>query len=89
MDTKLHYSKLDSTKKNVKVPKSGFFVDPENLLGETKPNLRKFVTFYFDYEDDYKLVVDRLGIKNRYFKEHPHMNTPKLLSLIKDSPDDQ
>jgi len=55
----------------------------------TKSNLRKFVTFYFDYEDDYKLVVDRLGIKNRYFKEHPHMNTPKLLSLIKDSPDDQ
>lgn len=77
-----HYSKLDKTKKDVRVPRTGFFVHPEDLIGETKPNIRKFVTFYFDSKDDYDFVVDQLGFKGRWFKEHPHMNTDKLLHIL-------
>lgn len=77
---KEHYGHMESDEHPEISEPSGLFNFPEDLKGKTNWGERKFVVFYFDYPEDYDRVVAALSEKTT--KEHPHMDTNKLLGLL-------
>ena len=76
-----HYKKLDDTAKNITYPDGGFFAFPHAIKGETKPNIRKTIVFYFDTEEEYEIATN-FSDKNKSFHKLPYMDTSKLMKLL-------
>lgn len=77
-----NYHSLDDFPKDVKKMDYGIFSFPDIKVGKLRYGERKFVVFYFDNEEDYQKVVNKLGITIGKTREHPNMDTKKLLGLI-------
>jgi hypothetical protein len=75
------YGRLENTPKQL-VKTRGIFSIPVLNMGKKDCGLRKFVTFYFDDESEYKKVVEYFDTKASP-KKIPYMNTVKLMELMK------
>ncbi len=75
-----NYDGLDNTPKNV-VP--GVFTEVKCDHGK-----RKFLVFFFDSETDYDLVLAHLIAHGKKFKRHPHMDSRKLVDMVKQIQDE-
>lgn len=78
---KEHYANLDKTEKQIVQPDGGFFAFPHAVKGETKPNIRKTITFYFDTEEEYEIATTFFD-KNKSFHKLPYMDTTRLMKLL-------
>ena len=76
------YDGLDST---IKKPQNGkgLWSLPEDVIGKTDHTLRKFVIFYFDSDEDYQLVLDKLTNTKIRTRKIPEMNTKALVELLR------
>lgn len=76
-----NYHSLDDTPKEVEKGGYGLFGFPD-VKGVQKMGEAKFLVFYFDNQEDYDLVVRRLGEGSAHVREHPKMDTGKLVKLL-------
>jgi len=76
------YGKLDKTEIDLEERK-GFFDVPEQVQGKTDRGPRDFLVFYFDNDEDYETVLNRLSIKNSKARSHPDMDGHRLAELCR------
>ena len=72
-----NYGCLQNSEKKLKT-EAGIFVFPEALEGKTDHGLRKFLVFYFDSEEDYKVVLETFRKKVTKTRSHPDLDSKKL-----------
>ncbi len=79
---KVKYDGLDDHPKNVARPNTPkFFHLPEDLEGDRFAD-REFLVFYFDNQDDYKLVRNFFETRKKAALSHPDLDTVKLVNLV-------
>lgn len=78
---KVKYDALDNTKKEVKRP-DGFFTFPEAMKGTQDTKQKDFLVFYFDDNDEYKVVREFFDLKAKGKLSHPKLDSKKLYDLV-------
>jgi len=76
------YHELNDVEKDIERPE-GFFVFPEQLLGNQDIGERDFLVFYFDSHEEYELVREYFENKKTMTKVHPDLFTEKLVDLVR------
>jgi len=79
------YDRLDDNEK-VLTQQRGLFSFPEMTKGKTDHNLRKVLVFFFDDEDDYKIVLEKFDKRNTRVKSHPDLDGVALAEMIRRLP---
>jgi hypothetical protein len=78
---KSNYSSLEEVEINAKLDHPGIFNMPEGKIKQLYGE-KKFITIYFDNEEDYNRAIKILCDVKSQTKEHPMIDTEKFLSLL-------
>lgn len=76
------YDRIDDNPKVIK-KKNVLFEFPTDVKGKTDMGRRKFLTFYFDSEDDYEAALAGFKRHNPHVKAHPDMDSVKLADVAR------
>jgi hypothetical protein len=84
---KEHYGNLEQTlfsEDELVRPEGLVFNMHDEMIGKTDHGERKFLVFYFDDADDYKVVLDKLSIKKSKVRSHPDMDSKQLAKILRE-----